>query len=250
VTDLSPTTQQESEHPLVPCHGCGYSIPRTIGATCPECNAAWTPTCDSREVHRNTISNNFTHILQAAGVAWFIGLVIYGVGASVAAVNASAIPFLVVFLGVGFGVVVSNAAGIGIARMGPEHQFKLMAAIWVKNLYWLHMPWLSIAAFTIVGTMLAVLLRIFPSGAEDVLFFIVLVELVAWGLVSILTLIKWFIVYGEQRGSLGIKDDNPVAQLHCMLAILVWLGCVCIGFFGGLLGTLFMTFSAGIDGVL
>jgi len=173
-------------------------------------------------------------------------LVIYGVGASVAAMNASAMPFLFVFLGIGFGVVVSNGVGIGIARIGPDHQFKLIASIWIKNLYWLHMPWLSIAAFTIVGTILAIFLRIMPSGAEDILFIIVLIEMVLWGLVSLLSLVKWFTNYDEQRRSLGIVNDNPVSPLHMIFALLVWLGCVMVGFFGGTLGAFFMAFASGV----
>jgi hypothetical protein len=193
------------------------------------------------------VIDGFSLTLQAATVAWFIALFIYGVGATVGAMGGSPAPFLFVLFGIGFGVFMSNAVGIGICKLGPEHQFKLIASVWVKKLYWLHMPWLSIAAFTIIGAIIAVLLRILPAGTEDWLFVIVMIELVAWGLVSILALIKWFIVYGEQRREFGIKDDNPVPAFHIIFAIMIWIGCIGVGFFGGMLGALFMAFASGVN---
>ncbi len=190
---------------------------------------------------------DFAHTLKAAGVAWFITLFVYGVGATIGAMGGSALPFLFVLFGIGSGVFVSNAVGVGICKLGPEHQFKLIASVWVKKLYWLHMPWLSIAAFTIVGTMLAIVLRIIPVHTEDWLFVIVLIELSLWGLCCMFALINWFIVYSDQRKELGIKDDKPVAPLHMIFAIIIWLGCVGVGFFGGILGALFMGFASGIN---
>jgi hypothetical protein len=252
-------TESESSHPVaiteanqpvlrhVPCHGCGYAIPSTLGTTCPECGSIWTQKCEHREVERVSVIDDFSHTLKAACVGWFMVLFIYAVGATVGTMVGSPAPFIFVFFGIGFGVLISNVVGIGISKLGPDHQFKLISSVWVKKHYWLHVPWLSIAAFTIVGTILAIIARISPFNIDDVLFTIVATELVLWGLVSILALIKWFIVYAEQREELGITDDNPVAPLHVIFAILIWLGCVCVGFFGGLLGTFFMSYAAGLD---
>jgi hypothetical protein len=252
-------TESESSHPVaiteanqpvlrhVPCHGCGYAIPSTLGTTCPECGSIWTQKCEHREVERVSVIDDFSHTLRAAGVGWFMVLFIYAVGATVAVMGNSAMPFIFVLFVMGFGVFLANAIGVGIAKLGPEHQFKLVSTVWIKKHYWLHIPWLSIAVFTVFGVIIAVLTRIMPVDVVDFLYATVSIELVLWGLASILGLIKWFIVYAEQRQELGIRSDGAVAPLHRLLAIVVWLASVGIGFIGGVIGTFFMSYVSGFS---
>ncbi len=240
------TTQSELVH--VPCHGCGYAIPNTLGTTCPECGLVRSKACEQREEKRAAVIEGFAHTLKAACVGWFMVLFIYGVGATVGVMGSSPAPFIFVLFVMGFGVFLANAIGVGIAKLGPEHQYELISSVWVKKHYWLHVPWLSIAVFTVLGVIIAVLARIMPVDVEGLLYATVSIELVLWGLASILGLIKWFIDYADERQEMGIRSDGAVAPLHRLLAIMVWLASVGIGFVGGVIGTFFMGYVSGVDG--
>lgn len=144
-------------------------------------------------------------------------------------------------------MLTSTGVGIWICKLGPQHQFRLTASTWVRCLPWLHLPWLSIAAFTLVGSFLAIFVRLLPRDGENILFAVVLIELILWAIVCLVGLITWFIKYGECRTKLSVVNGSTVRWLHSMFAILIWVGSVGVGFFGGILGAFFMAEITGLN---
>ncbi|MGJ8635478.1 MAG: hypothetical protein ACSHX5_01345 [Phycisphaerales bacterium] len=247
-TDQSSSIRSEALSPLlVECHSCGYEIPPGLGSRCPECSTIWDKTCGIREPLRHDVRLNFVQTLQASGIVWLFVLIFFALGAGVAAQGDGFYAPAFVFFGIGGGVVASNGLGIWICKLGPEHQFRLIASIWIKRLPWLHLPWLSIAGFTLVGSVLAILTRLLPGNRENILSVIVLVELIIWAIVCLAGLIGWFVKYGESRSVLSIVNDSTVRSMHSIFAIMIWTGSVCVGFFGGILGAFFMAEVAGLN---
>lgn len=238
----------EATQPLVECHSCGYQIPPVLGTTCPECGQAWTRSCELREVHRAAVINSFPRTLKAAGIIWFFILLMNAIGAGIAAMGDSFFAPLFVMLGIGFGVVMSLGVGIWICKLGPDHQFRLHAHCWIRPLWYLHAPWLSIAVFTTAGSINAIVFRFFDETmASSVLMISILLCFVGWAIVSLTGLVMFFSKYADLRTKLSIENAKVVVSLHVCYALLIWLGSVIVGFFGGMLGAIFMGIVFGVD---
>lgn len=207
----------------------------------------WTRSSEVQETDRNKVRLDFLRSLKAAGIIWFCILLANAIGAGVA---ANGDPFgapLFVMLGIGFGVAMSLGIGLLACKLGPDHQFKLHAHCWLKAHWMLHAPWLSIAAFTIVGSVLALISRLFSEAAADSIMMVtVVISLICWAIVSLGGLIMFFSSYAERRSQLGVEGANTVVTIHVLYALLVWLGSVFVGFLGGILGTFFMVSIADI----
>ncbi len=226
---------------LVPCFECGYEIPNAIGERCPECGEVWKDDHQTRHILRNEISERYTKRLRLISAVWLGVLLVYAIGAEVAAGEYSGIPFAYTFFGIGFGVVMSNGLGIWLCKLGPDHQFRLHSYCWVRNLWWLHAPWLTIAAFTVFGTVLALAFRLIHQESGEVeIPIVVLIELCVWFGFSIAALVIWLTKYAEQRTEHGIMSAQTVVRFHIVYAISIWFGSGVVGFFGGVLGAMYM----------
>ena len=252
-TDIVPDMQCDSspiptQPTLVRCHSCGYDIPHNIGSKCPECATIWNRSCDLRQQLRQTVQEEFTHKLKVAGVIWLAILLTYAIGAFIAAGGNDPSIFTLGILGLGFGIIASMGIGMALCRLGPSHQFKLHADIWTKNLWWLHAPWLLIAPLTIIGSLIALLFRVIdPLTGELVMVAVVLIELLAWAVLSLGAGLTWLSKYDGAREQLSIAEAKSVVSFHVIYAILIWLGSGVVGFFGGMLGTIFMVELLGIN---
>jgi hypothetical protein len=178
---------------------------------------------------------------------WFFFLTVNAVGA-LGASDGSWVSLLFAFFGIGFGVAASLGLGIWICKLGPPHQFKLHADLWMKQLWWIHAPWLMIAPMTIVGSVIAIVFRfIDPGFGETVLTGVVLIELILWGVLSFACSVIWLDKYATGRRINGIIEANTVVRLHVLYAIAIWIGSTILGFFGGMLGSFFMMSLLGSD---
>jgi len=245
-TDSPPIPPTPTDPPLVRCHTCGYDIPHQIGTKCPECATVWDEACDLRQRVRQSVEEEFGHKLKVAAVIWFAILLTYAFGAFFASRASAPGTFLIVLLGIGFGVVTSFGLGVWTCKLGPSHQFKLHAHAWVENLWWPHAPWLLIAPLTIIGSAIALATRLInPETSEGVMIAVISIEFLAWVLLSLAAGVIWIDKYAQSRNAYAIHNANTIITTHVLFAIAIWLGSGVIGFFGGLLGSLFIIFIGG-----
>lgn len=186
--------------------------------------------------------------MNSQRLIWAGVLLVYGVGAYVASGLESPWIFMVVIFGIGFGVVASSSVGIGLCKIGPAHQFKLHAHVWSKMLWWLHGPWLLIGGFTLLGSVLALIFRwTSPDIGEVLIPIIVMIELFCWAVLSLTAIIVWIGNYSTAREELGLVDAGTVVRLHTLWALMIWFGSGVVGFFGGMLGAVFMMVVLGSE---
>tara|TARA_R110000868_G_scaffold241497_3_gene496515 strand:+ start:184533 stop:185276 length:744 start_codon:yes stop_codon:yes gene_type:complete len=239
------TTDKPESIPLVACHGCGYEIPRQLGAVCPECASVWDAAADSRNELRTGIHTNFGTVIKANLIWWFTILVIYALGAFMASEGAWE-TLIAAFFGIGFGVVASLGIGIGICKLGPAHEFRLHANLWTQKLWWLHGPWLMIGPLTAVGVLIAFAFRLIdPAIGADLVWIYILIAFFAWAILSFVCIVLWLDQYTTSRKGLGFDGGTRVVGLHTLYAFMIWIGSGIVGFFGGMLGSFFMGFVVG-----
>ena len=175
---------------------------------------------------------------------------VFAIGAQVASGGEeSPWSFLAVILGIGFGVIASSSIGIWICKLGPTHQFKLHAHAWSKTLWWLHGPWLLIGGFTFLGSVLALIFRWTAPDIGEVIVvpIVIMIELFFWAVLSLTAIIVWIGNYSTTRTELGLVDAGVVVRLHTLWALMVWFGSGVVGFFGGMLGAIFMMTVLGSE---
>lgn len=73
------------------------------------------------------------------------------------------------------------------------------------------------------------------------------IELIIWGLLSFASAIAWLDKYATGRRIYGLVDSARVVRMHVFWGILIWIGSALVGFFGGVLGSLFMMTVVGSD---
>jgi len=242
-------TEPSSPHfHLTPCHLCGYDIPPTVNTTCPECGSIWDRASECRQNLREAIETKARRFLNTQRLIWAGVVLVYAIGAYVASGMESVWSLLAVILGIGFGAVASSSIGIGLCKIGPTHQFRLHAHVWSRLLWWLHGPWLLIGGFTLLGSILALIFRwTAPDIGEVLIPIIVMIELFCWAVLSLAALIVWIGNYSTALEELGIVNAGSVVRLHVLWALMVWFGSGTVGFFGGMLGAIFMMRLLGLD---
>jgi len=142
------------------------------------------------------------------------------------------------------GVLIWGGLGFGwlATRLVPEHQRRLVWIVWLRVYPIVHISWLSIGGFTVIGVVLALLGRMIAGadtgGLELVVSVDVLISFLAWAIGSFMLLGIWWVklkgVVEEEYNLVGCKLGGIALWWG---ALLLWLFGCGVGFFGGILGT-------------
>tara|TARA_R110002072_G_scaffold42064_21_gene119112 strand:- start:434135 stop:434665 length:531 start_codon:yes stop_codon:yes gene_type:complete len=143
-------------------------------------------------------------------------------------------------------VVGSIFAGWIAARFGPVHHRRVNWLLWLRVLPTIHLSWLSIGGFTILGCVLALVGRLVVvvagvgtdgGGLSFLLEAYVLIAFVFWVIGSLALFPVWATKLAEEIGEYGVHGVQPAVGFTWLIATVTWLaGCI-VGFAGGLLGT-------------
>jgi len=242
--------QGQGEDGLEACTECGYLIAYALGVRCSECGHLY-GTVELEMAHRRggLLEDSRRFVKKAMGL-WIGALALYVIGGLLALfVVDPQMPWDVVFgMVVGLvGLVVGSIfAGWIAARFGPVHHRRVIWLLWLRVLPTIHLSWLSIGGFTVIGGVLALLGRLILGSAESVgnggffeivLATYVLFSFLMWAIGSLAVFPIWATRLVVQNGEYGVQGVQPAVGLVGLAATLTWLvGCL-FGFAGGVMGT-------------
>lgn len=220
-----------------PCIMCGYKIDGELGTRCPECGLVHDQTFGHIGGLRREAARRAPRGL-AAHIAAFVALILLnalGMGIAMRDHTDGVAVFLMLIIGIS----VTMGVGAAAARfLAPPHTKRLHADLWVRHLWILHLPWISIAFFTMFGGGAAVLVQMLaPDLLDPALFLVVGFSFLAWIAITIGSLMSWFAHAGTRRAELALNETPSLTVTHVLWAVITWLGCAFVGFFGGIAGT-------------
>ena len=199
-----------------------------------------------QECRERVLENRPTWLSRHA-IAWMVVLFVYAIGGTIAdRFNTEA--FVGIFLGIGFGILLSNALGLIIAMLSKEHERVLYQWVWVRSLWWAHAPWLAIGPLTLVGSLLGALFRITdPDTGSDIFSIVIMPIFLGWIIFFFVAAVCFTRRYNRSCALVGISNSNTVVTLHSVWALAVLIGSGAVGLMGGAIGVFFIEFVLGND---
>jgi|GEM_PF-4134512 len=239
----------ESNSQLSPCFRCGYQIRCIALEQCSECGYIYQNQDVITTQRRQGTIQNRKSLTRASLIGWFAIWIFYSVAGmgTVWIVHASdPLVFSLTIAAVLGGLIGGSLLSGWIAsRFAPEHQRTLLWITWLKTLPIIHMPWLSIAGFTGVGTLLSVILSFLMKtptdsyGTDMQSLFVMGFILVSFGIWTIGMVALIFLMCARIRelsNDYQLYKCQPGLGMIWALAFLTWITACLAGFLGGFLG--------------
>jgi len=234
--------------PRVACHRCQYEIEPTIGSRCPECGVVYDARSEMVQQHRDRIRENLNRTLLIHAGALILAIIVAAVGLAVLT-GEGLVALAAVSGGLGFGLLGSAGVGIALVRLAPRSTRTLHAVLWCRTLWMLHLPWLLIPALTALGLAFAIVGGFIHEDAPlGVVYIGSMVALVVWLVLSVVALILWIGSITDQTRTLALHETPTLTTLRILWGLVVWAGCLFVGFLGGITGvSALMQFVGPLD---
>lgn len=225
---------------LVACHECGYDIPPVVETICPECGNIWTNEHARTQEQRRRVLDRRSGWIGNHALVWLGVLFVYALGGFVTdRFNPKA--FIGIFLGIGFGIFLSNALGLLIAMMATKKERMLYQWVWVRTVWWAHAPWLAIGPLTLIGSLLGGFFRLVnPDLGSDIFIAVLMPIFVGWLIFCIVAAYLFTRRHSRSCASVGISKSNRVVTLHSVWAFMIMLGSGAVALMGGMMGVFFI----------
>ena len=249
--------QGQGEDGLEACTECGYLIAYALGVRCSECGHLYGTEELEMAQRRGGLLEDSRRFVKKAMVLW-LGVVVLntvgGLGAMYIIDNQ--MPWDVVYAMV-FGLVCmvfgSVVAGWMAACFASGHHRRVLWLIWLRALPTIHLSWLSIGGFTVLGGVLALAGRLVagPAGVgKDLSWLDLALEIyvgfafAVWAIVSLGAFPVWATKLSQECGAFGLRGEQPAVGFTWLLATATWLAGGLFGLVGGAMGAL-MIFTIG-----
>ncbi len=243
---------------LQPCNRCGYLIVCDKGVQCSECGHVYgTNDVLVAQRRRESVAGADERVKKAM-VRWVLIWIVYLVGGLGAMWGIEArMPWEIgIVLVTVLSALIWGSIGLGwiVSRLAPVFQRRLLWLGWLEALPLMHMSWLSISGFTIIGSVLAMGVRLFSGsdwndhgvvGASVVLVVYVLFAFIVWGLGSIAMLFAWPVKLSEYLSEHEVIKFQPGIGGMWLTGLLVYFMACIVGFLGGYLGASFIMSLGG-----
>ena len=213
------------------CPACGYDLSALASRRCPECGLD--------VINLNLVEHEARQALLArAGAfftrqaAWWGGvLVVYSGAAGVfgRSIGVGAMALLTL----GIAALGSIALGGVPSQAAPDWERQLVRMVWVRRVWLLHAPWLSIAFGACVALFAGVMESRSGGGGLGVLMVGVL-GLPIWALGTLIAFGIWGYRWTQDLRDIGVRSRR-VMWLGWAMASAVIVGAAGVGFVGGLL---------------
>lgn len=218
------------------CPKCSYDLSNSPIWTCSECGST---------INANNIERFYRRRMAVIGVSQLAYRQLFGAIGVAAAMTLSMAflfrhwePALIVGGVCLMAQYFSLAAGWMLSASAPTHDRRAWRLAWLKTHWMLHIPWISIFVFTLLLFVVCGIARLFGETVATTIFLsVVAIELAAWLACGLFALAGYSSRYREMSVDLGLARNRTQTAL-AILAAIVFLSSVLLGFVGGAVGTM------------
>lgn len=243
---------------LQPCNRCGYLIVCNKGVQCSECGHLYDADDEAVARRRQESLAGADVRVRKTMVRWVLIWMVYLVGGLGAMWGIeSRMPWEIgIVLVTVLSALIWGSIGLGwmVSRLAPVFQRRLLWLGWLEALPLMHMSWLSIAGFTVIGSVIAAGVGLFAepdssgegiSGMNLVLVGYVGFAFLVWGLGSMVMLFAWPVKMSQYLAEREVVGFQPGIGGMWLAGVFVYLMACIVGFLGGYLGAGFIMSLGG-----
>ena len=243
---------------LQPCNRCGYLIVCVDCVQCSECGYLYDASDEEVAQRRRESLAGADARVRKSMFRWVLIWLVYlagGLGAMWGIESRMPWDIGIVLVTV-LSALIWGSIGLGwmVSRLAPAFQRRLLWLGWLEALPLMHMSWLSIAGFTVIGWVIATVVGLFAepdlsgkgiSGMNLVLVGYVGFAFLVWGLGSIVMLFSWPVKMSQYLAEREVVGFQPGIGGMWLAGVFVYLMACIVGFLGGYLGAGFIMSLGG-----
>lgn len=215
------------------CLNCTYDVTGLMHRPCPECGLYVDDRTERVMLDRAACMAGAGRLWRNAAIGAVAAIGVCSTGVLILAGGPGAM------LAAGFVLAALSAGSVAAGGLGAmlTQDRHLFATVWLRSLWWLHLPWLVIPACTVLVTLIGLFAKVLGGDAAATAAVLIasMFGLVCWIALVLLSFGNWASRWGADIRRFDLKPGRAVA-LATVLGIAVLVGAAGVGFVGGVVG--------------